>query len=197
MTDKPYGLDFFDKIVDVHWGSGSWLFVHGEVIGYGGNAHVFGITANFNDTANGSPGFTLVTGGGTSPFPPGGPGPVDHTFTNADFTHGLKTGGGAPMVGIGIGYGQGGGSNIGTTMALNLSKFPSRVFKVSFSIQFVPSFAANNVVSVGTVKKLKAGDHLSTLLYDSQQQTDATFNGGSAVFKVDPKTLQVTGPFPF
>src|SRR5258708_1137300 len=101
MTDKAYGLDFFQQITDVHFG-GQWFAVEGFVLAEG--SPINSIAVDFPEQAGGRPGFPLVTAS-VAAWPPATAAPISHTITKADLNHKIIAGAGLGVTGFGLGSG--------------------------------------------------------------------------------------------
>jgi hypothetical protein len=182
MTDKPYGLDFFHKITDVHFGN-NWLNVSTSVPFAAGVTNT--VKVDFPNQAGGTPGFNLIPAPGSFPSDP-------HTVTASDLSHRLITGAGAPVTGFGT---KSGPNN--SQVYLKLDKFfPTSVFGVRVSITRSGTVHSNTLIKIGTIKSsgMKAGLVTPIPLFSSQQALSLSGNG-TFNFSVNPSTLQVTGPF--
>lgn len=107
MSDKAYGLDFFQKITDIHFGGGPWFAVAivCSVPGAPGGSPIVNLT--FPGEAGGTPGRPMC------PAPAGlKPAPFQLDFpildvtnppvTAADLVHQIMTNAGGGMIGWGI-----------------------------------------------------------------------------------------------
>lgn len=196
MTDKPYGLDFFHKITDVHFG-GQWFFV-GYGAPFGTSASHNAMEIDFPDQAGGTPGFipTIDTGPPAvvfapyvASFPPGG-----YVVKASDLVQQLQTNAGAKVTAFA--FRTDGAFPLVMLFKLD-HKFPSTPFRTRFRINGSPISVS---VSVGTVKRnwMKAGNVIKTFspfasgTIPTESRVDTVVSTPHD-FLINPTTLKVTG----
>lgn len=198
MTDKPYGLDLFHKITDVHFASGNWLWV--ETFGAVNSFFPVTMQTDFTDQAGGTPG--IKTYDGLTPTP------AMHIIPFAQLPFGhllpqllkatIRTGAGSTLDGFGVSGDPAEFPVPDTSIYIRLdNKMPATTFGIKVTIQFQfdrgPSTAQDMVVK--TLKATKGTTDPSKMDVASFKFASAPHLGAVRSFRINPHTLEVTGPF--
>lgn len=203
MADEAYKLDFFNKVVDVHFSS-VWCGLIGaaDIERFPGQSALANatVTADFAGVAGGTPGFTLVNPSGAIA------GPSTKVFSAKDISSKLITGAGLGMNGFSMGYinpQEPSGWNQYGLAAFQCQGHFGKKFTVTVIMDNESNPHGNVASQVVLWKKLKVGDQFiltgapsppfSLPAFTASQSSNNLFLGQlTATYVVDPVAMTVT-----
>jgi len=150
-------------------------------------------SVSFPDTSGGTPGFALFTANNLPPYPQG-----PFTITQAMLRASITTQAGKGMIGFGEKHEQTFSSDkryARVWLKLN-DAFPSSIFRVRFNVTLGPEPVLAKV-KAGTVArgKMRAGLHTDAVPLGSSKTADRGTGATTTDYRINPSTLEVTGPF--
>lgn len=193
MTDAPYSLDFFQRVVNCQWGS-RWIGPAAQYLAGGAVEHV-NMSLTFPDLSGGTPGFTLMTDG-TLPSHPS----IFNPVTSDEVSATIKTAANRSMTGFARSFPgtpppvkPGGTTFYFIKLDNNLPSTGNLRFRISLSGVVSGSW---NIIGA-TFKDIKPGIPAGNFdSFSAVSVTGTTSHGDSppalTTFSVNLETLEVT-----